>query len=193
MKTEEGKELTYLMRKLSCVIDTYQEVIQDLKEIIAKKEQLEDIQRPFKDGDIVYEKPSGVGMGNIAIYKNRDSTYCHLHVKDNMVYSWGVPVGDFSVHATEAQKQLLFDRLAKDKLRWNEGTRKMEELNEPKVGDDCIFWDNDNENNWHIAKLQSIDKFKSYKYESSNTITNNCVKWDGTKEQFDNVRKGIIK
>ena len=150
--------------------------------------------RPFEDGDVVYGAKKGWGVENIAIYRDEDSTYFHWDMTKDSIRHWGVPVGPDSILATEDQKQLLFDRLAKDNLRWNEETRKMEELDELNVGDDGIFFDFQKYSDAIIGRLLDIrDLNYNYRYMSQEKCFENCIKWDGTKEQFDNVRKGIIK
>ncbi len=92
-------------------------------------------QRPFKDGDIVY-----TDFGSIAILKITSnlyySSYCGLFsnlFKTNITLS---PVR----FATEEEKQKLFDAIKIHGYKWNEKTKTLEKLIEPKFkdGDVCI-------------------------------------------------------
>ena len=151
--------------------------------------------RPFEDGDVVYGAKKGWGVENIAIYRDEDSTYFHWDMSRDSIRHWGVPVGPDSILATEDQKQLLFDRLAQDNLRWNEKTRRLEELDEPKVGDDVIMWNNTNPSESAtidiLGEIKGIDN--GFRYYGWANVTYRCIKWDGTKEHLDSVRNGIIK
>ena len=280
--------------------------------------------RPFEEGDVVYGAKKGWGVENIAIYRDEDSTYFHWDMSKDSIRHWGVPVGPDSILATEDQKQLLFDRLAQDNLRWNEKTRKLEdiqkpfkhgdilyydnnkphrfitivgndnremlfmdiekmkihyfweshisvgavhankvqkqllfdelakdgkiwneetrqledmqrpeeteveklkrlwynrnpygdrffetalcvfkdmnatakqleELNEPKVGDYCIFFDFQEYSAAMVGKLKAIYNNRVYNYRATQGCFENCIKWDGSKEHLDSVRNGIIK
>ena len=235
-----------------------------------KTRKLEDIQKPFKHGDILYydnNKPHRfiTIVGN----DNREMLFMDIE-KMTIHYFWESHISEGAVHATKAQKQLLFGMLAKDGKRWNEETRKLEkldetaaakskklvvgedicvmwnskeeivielltqktqlwrpgiylcngrykncikfdanqnqvaeiwneearkleELNEPKVGDYVIFFDFQKYSTAMVGKLKAIYNNRVYKYESAHRCFENCIKWDGTKEHLDSVRNGIIK
>jgi len=76
---------------------------------------------------------------------------------------------------------------------WNEEARKLEELNEPKVGDYVIFFDFQKYSTAMVGKLKAIYNNRVYNYRATHGCFENCIKWDGTKEHLDSVRNGIIK
>jgi len=157
--------------------------------------------RPFEEGDIVYNEIHDI----IAIYdsESRGALACKVFLmmqhpnepvfRINETPGFGVGYTKDYISATPEQKQLLFDRLAQDNLRWNEETRKLEELDELKVDDDGIFFDFQEYSAAMVGKLEAIYNNRAYNYRATQGCYQNCIKWDGTKEQFDNVRKGIIK
>ena len=181
----------------------------------------------FKDGDILYgAKTNEYSVENISIYRDEETTYFHWNMTDDSIRHWAVPCAINSVLATEDQKQLLFDRLAKDGKRWNAETKqlediyispyqglfelmiqehdliltesemtdiihevqkigvdKIEDLNEPEIGDDVIVWDEPRNQDALITRMTTDSPF----------IWDMVVRWDGTKEQFDRVREGCNK
>ena len=148
--------------------------------------------RPFENGDIVYQKEERY----IGIFKDQSEMYLKFHVilvSDNILtYNDGYSKKTTSFLATEIQKQLLFDRLAKDNLKWNSETKQMEYLNEPNIGDTVIMWNAKNpKESTTIDTLGKIKKIpEGYRYFGWANVTDNAVKWDGTKEQFDRIRNG---
>ena len=150
--------------------------------------------RPFEDGDILYgEKVGSRTVENISIYRDANSTYFHWDMTEDSVRHWCVPCALNSVHATKSQKQLLFDRLKKDGKRWNPETKQLEDLNDPKEGYDAIVWNSSEPEKASIQVIDEISTVDFYKYFTYNDKFERAILWDGTKEQFDNVRKGIIK
>lgn len=118
----------------------------------------EGFQRPFKDGDVVISD-----KGDIHLLRTKDSSYCAYRERWN-----GLPKFDKSIttdikvvrHATEEEKQTLFQAIKENGYTWNEETKTLEELVKPKfkVGDrirnkhinngtDVII---DIEGNWYV-------------------------------------------
>lgn len=73
--------------------------------------------------------------------------------------------------------------------------RPFQDLNEPKVGDDVILWDRGRRESAIIDRLKSIGvdfDGRNPIYFTEQHIKDNCIKWDGTKEQFDRIRSGGV-
>lgn len=95
-------------------------IIEDGNIIFEKKEQ------KFKDGDILCSTHSDV----VVIFKKYDETY------DKIFYSYyhtsiGNEDGWFSKYfryATEEEKQLLFDKMKEQKLKWNAEEKRVETI-----------------------------------------------------------------
>ena len=96
----------------------------------------EGFQRPFKDGDVVSVTmhPENIWIGIFKQYKEtRFESYCSLNA-----------IGEFNdigfkyhslqgVHlATEEEKEKLFDAIKTNGYKWNEETKTLEKLIEPK-------------------------------------------------------------
>ena len=75
----------------------------------------------------------------------------------------------------------------------NATAKQLEELNEPKVGDYCIFFDFQEYSAAMVGKLKAIYNNRVYNYRATQGCFENCIKWDGSKEHLDSVRNGIIK
>ena len=105
----------------------------------------EGFQRPFKDGDVIYNK----GINALAIfYKQTDDCtvshcflntlgklmICHYHSKD---------LSDWKF-ATEEEKEKLFKAIKDNGYKWNSETKTLDKLIQPKfkVGDRIILKDN---------------------------------------------------
>ena len=100
-------------------------------------------QRHFKDGDVVVTT-----LGNLAIVKDyhlSDSyqTYCFL--VDNILDVTQGFVKPKAI-ATEEERQKLFDAIKANGYKWNEETKTLEKLVEPKfnVGDKIVHKENRN-------------------------------------------------
>ena len=92
-------------------------------------------QRPFKDGDVVVTT-----FGNIAIFSNKIdnkncNTYCKLSGYNTFIRNNSLACPKRI--ATEEEKQKLFDAIKENGYKWNEETKNLEKLVEPKfkVGD----------------------------------------------------------
>lgn len=106
-------------------------------------------QKEFKDGDVL----SMITLGGDAlpfIYKGVDERgfykfyagvnyYDAISICSNDEARWGC---DISRHATEEEKQRLFDELKEQGLRWNAEAKEMERIRKRvKYGDSYLFID----------------------------------------------------
>ena len=83
-------------------------------------------QEEFKDGDILHSKLTA----SVVIFKNygdnsMDSFRIHYSNRNGGDLSW---VTSSFRHATEEEKQRLFDKLKEEGLRWNAETKEMERI-----------------------------------------------------------------
>ena len=178
------------------------------EEILVKIEVLETelselkamVNKPFnlfkpKDGDIVFLEDI-YGSKFIYIYKNtNDETincYYLYSIENGSSFCTSFSIGGKETEATKEQKQLLFDVLAKQDKQWNSTKKCLIELNTPEIGDDCIIWETRFANKAIISELLDIIKtHKGIYYKSNDSWNDNCIKWDGSKKQLNDVRKGI--
>lgn len=142
IKTENGLEIAlteygqyYTSKDAKCVI------------FPKGKTTWEGFKRPFKDGDIIADNHK-----NIAIYKgkmwyncNLTDYYCGYRNYDSMFLIKQQKDGHFGVieefhFATEEEKQKLFRAIKDNGYKWNDETKKLEKLHEPKfkVGDRIV-------------------------------------------------------
>lgn len=129
----------------------------------------------FKDGDIIYwEYKESKQNNGIAIFKSKDNKYINLYIDLLSVYGL---IDDLpcvtknkiiSRLATEEEKQKLFYALEKSGKRWNPKTKQIEDI--LKVGDICIFWDNDKSRAIISTLLENHPEnlFPNKTYKSSN-------------------------
>ena len=87
---------------------------------------IEEKKEEFKDGDILHSKQTD----RILIFKNyslgcdeKFSCYCNNLDEDN--FNWA---NTAFRHATEEEKQRLFDALKEEGLRWNAETKELEKI-----------------------------------------------------------------
>lgn len=120
-------------------------------------------QRPFKDGDIVFYNDT------VAIFKEWGDdtlfrTHCVFYTNvSNKIYSieidrplFGKYIRKHIRFATEDEKRMLFDAIKVNGYKWNEETKTLEKLIEPKfkVGDKIIKRDSI-VNSWIISSVSS--------------------------------------
>lgn len=92
----------------------------------------EGFQRPFQDGDILVNI-----LGNIYIYKpvstvNFCGSYASVNSNGVFISQYTSFLKDSSRYATEEEKQKLFDAIKANGYKWNEETKTLEKLVEPK-------------------------------------------------------------
>jgi len=151
----------------------------------------------FKDGDILHHSDSDGEWNFIVIYKSRNRncvvSYACIGGKDGAM---DLTINDFWFGcnlrlATQDEKQILFDKLEEVGKRWDPEKKVIEDIpEEPKIGDLVIVWDNGNERN---AFIDIMDGYSGGVYQTSGDYWyENAIKFDGTKEQLEKVRKGEI-
>lgn len=89
----------------------------------------------FKDGDVVISS-----WGNIHLLRTENSSYCAYRWCDTKLDSTITTNITVVRHATEEEKQKLFDVIKDNNYRWNEETKTLEKLIQPKfkVGDRVV-------------------------------------------------------
>lgn len=104
-----------------------------------------------------------------------------------------LPEKQYFRHATEAEKQLLFDKLKEQGKRWNFETMELEDIPEKlKEGELAIFWDGEKEADAVIGAYSGKTGNKVYPHASSfDRWYQNAVKFQ-SMEQYEKIRKGKI-
>lgn len=142
--------------------------------VVFEKEEKEDMQ-DFKDGDVLHSIYDSVVL--IFNYYT-DSTYFSSHYNCSGVGNNMWRIGCFR-HATEEEKQLLFDKMKEQGLQWNAEEKRVEVIRwRAKEGGDYYFIDVD-------LTVKSID-------DTYSTFDNKL--WDTlnyfrTKEQAEEAAK----
>lgn len=104
----------------------------------------EGFQRPFKDGDIIYicDEYSDATFTYVAILKQIKGgqiyTYCFYNYEDSAFGTHDFLYNSYTIRfATKEEKQTLFKSIKDLGYRWNEDTKTLDKLIEPKfkVGD----------------------------------------------------------
>lgn len=87
---------------------------------------IEEKQEEFKDGDILHSNIAG----RVVIFKSYEgeSSYSFCVYYDSSNYSKSGWISSYFRHATEEEKQRLFDELKEEGLRWNAETKTMEKI-----------------------------------------------------------------
>lgn len=167
-------------------------VIDGKNYLVVEVENEEQKLKTFSAGDFVVLDEKW-----ISIYKGRGtseaciSDYCGCWIKHECYNILGVHDGldyrsvDNSIRlATEEEKQILLDMLAKKGLMWD-GEKLVEVL---KEGDLAIFWDHTSG-----AIIAVYGEFKEdIHYDHRGIYWLNAIKWDGTKEQYERVLRGEL-
>ena len=168
-------------------------VIDGKNYLVVEMENEEQKLKTFSAGDFVV-----LDERWISIYKGRGtseaciSDYCGCWIKHECYNILGVhdgldyrSVGNSIRLATEEEKQILLDMLAKKGLMWD-GEKLVEFL---KEGDMCIFWDSDPS----LAFISIYQCFVGGKHiDHMDCYWDNAIKWDGTKEQYERVLRGEL-
>lgn len=155
-------------------------------------------QIPFNDGDIVfYNNTIAIfkGWGNETLFR----TYCVFYTSVNKsIFSFELdrPLFGKSVrkeirHATDDEKQRLFDTIKENGYKWNSETNTLEKLVIPlfKVGD-RIKW-NKTGNNYEIIKILSNCYIANYLGSDITILFNRQDEYELVPNKFDicNMRK----
>lgn len=87
---------------------------------------IEKKQEEFKEGDILHS----INTNMVLIFKNYKK--CSNHVFDSYFNNTNEPNSDWFVtrfrHATEEEKQILFDKMKEQGLRWNAEEKRVEKI-----------------------------------------------------------------
>ena len=84
------------------------------------------VEPEFKYGDFIFDQEHS----SVQIYSGSGFVIAQLFLNSNNLYLSGRSVSKLSNarHATESEKQLLFDAIAKYGMQWNPETKQIEEL-----------------------------------------------------------------
>lgn len=154
-------------------------------------------ERPFepKDGDVVYreyEPTSGIEIHKEYI---NDRIYCHAFLSQNgfveTLLGWSLKSDLIKERAaTEEEKKQLFDAIAEEGKRWNAERKCIEDDDTPKIGDKCIFWDDDCDF-VRVDILGAINEGKSYPYWTAKEVCyEQCIKYSDEK-LIEMMNKGL--
>lgn len=130
--------------------------------IVFEKEEKEEVQE-FKDGDVL----RSICDHEVLIFKkNTCSEYFSSHYnysgKDNNM--WLI---DAFRHATEEEKQLLFDKMKEQGLQWNAEEKRVETIRWRAKGKEIYYYVGSNMEVYTFSPSTSEDEeddFKSYNY-----------------------------
>lgn len=95
---------------------------------------IEEQKEEFKEGDILIARDTGL----VVIFKNYQNANktvfsSYYNSEDRPHFNW---IAGYFNHATEEEKQRLFDALREEGLRWNAETKTMEKIRErAKIGE----------------------------------------------------------
>lgn len=95
---------------------------EDCKAIV--KDGIVTIEKDFEDGDVLHSVHDDLML----IYKESCSSECfssHFNMMHNYNHGWNTR--SFR-HATEEEKQILFDKMKEQGLRWNAEEKKVEKI-----------------------------------------------------------------
>lgn len=94
----------------------------DCKAIV--KDGIVTIEKDFEDGDVLHSVHDDLML----IYKESCSLECfssHFNMMHNYNHGWNV---HYFRHATDEEKQLLFDKMKEQGLRWNAEEKRVEKI-----------------------------------------------------------------
>lgn len=95
-------------------------------------------QKEFEDGDVLHSTESN----EILIFKkytgeDEFSSHCNYSGEDNSYW-----IASYFRHATEEEKQTLFDKIKEQGLRWNADDKRIEKIKwRAKIGEEYYFID----------------------------------------------------
>jgi len=132
------------------------------RSVVFEKEEKEEVQE-FKDGDVL----RSICDHEVLIFKkNTCSEYFSSHYnysgKDNNM--WLI---DAFRHATEEEKQLLFDKMKEQGLQWNAEEKRVETIRWRAKGKEIYYYVGSNMEVYTFSPSTSEDEeddFKSYNY-----------------------------
>lgn len=104
-------------------------------EVVIEKEEKKEVQE-FKEGDVLHSVYDGVML----IFENYSSSFTftsHYCTSGCVNNGWNI---DSFRHATDEEKQLLFDKMKEEGLRWNAEEKKVEKIRwRAKKGEDFYY------------------------------------------------------
>jgi hypothetical protein len=173
----------YRLKEIESGVDSLMELVEESK---------------YNDGDFLHSDWNGENI--TIIYRKRNCIRLYYHAsKSNRIgldfdkEGFWPDGGDFRL-ATESEKKELIDALAEVGKRWNAEKKCVENwlepwIDEPKVGDWVIYWDSIQ--TAKVGILACIRPDERYKYVvDDGDWWRYAVKWDGTKEHLEKIRKG---
>ena len=179
----------------------FNDKIYRLKEIESGVDSLmELVEEPrYKDGDFLHSDWENENI--TIIYRKINGSYLYYHVGKSNRFGlcfdkervW-LDDRDFRL-ATESEKKELIDALAEVGKRWNADKKCVEDWlepwsDEPKIGDWVIAWNNDMSLAVIGIKIDA-NPAQGFKHVlNNNNSYKHAIKFDGTVEQFEKVRKG---
>ena len=154
----------------------------------------EGFQRPFKDGDVIYnrlqKKICICYLCRDGVHRIKGCRYNESNMQlqfEKLEYSIPIAIQDYRL-ATEEEKEKLFDAIKANGYKWNEETKTLEKLVEPKfkVGDRVKRKE---VNYTHIVTIVEIDG-EYYTYvnqngEPASISIKNQDNWELVPNKFD--------
>ena len=159
-------------------------IVKDGSVVFEKEEKVQE----FKDGDILVAVVDGKRR-NAFIYKSTDAVGFHLFyvginadgnllINDSSNGRWGCQILSY---ATEEEKQLLFDKMKEQGLKWNAEEKRVEKIRwRADVGKDYYFIDVD-------LTVKSIDDT----YSTFDNKLWDVLNYSRTKEQAEETARRI--
>lgn len=130
-------------------------IVKDGSVVIEKEEQKE---QEFKDGDVLCSK-----NGTIAIFKEKEKDdspyfYSHYSTDSSCIESW---LSSAFHHATDEEKQLLFDEMKEQGMRWNAEEKRVETIRWRAEKDQYYYYLNTDFTTINSIELgYDIDRFR---------------------------------
>lgn len=174
----------YRLKEIESGVDILMELVEEPK---------------YKEGDFLHSDWNGKNI--TIIYRKRNCIRLYYHAsKSNRIgldfdkEGFWPDGGDFRL-ATESEKKELIDALAEDGKRWNADKKCVEDWlepwsDEPKVGDMVIAWNNDMSLAVIGVKINATPMPACKHVLNNNNSYKHAIKFDGTKEHLEKIRKG---
>lgn len=145
----------------------------------------------FKEGDFVrttffiaiYKKSTGIAL-NFTDYVEFKIDFGYDNL-DGLNYDSELCPSEINI-ATEEEKKILLSLLNKDGKRWNAETKQIEDI--LKVGDVCIFWNNDKKEA-SISKLCEIDNNENPYMDNSGLWFANAIKFESIEQYKEFIKQ----
>lgn len=147
--------------------------------VVFEKEEKEEVQE-FKDGDVLCDTLNNVILIFKAMHNHARSSFdSHYNNKGWSNERWNI---EFFHHATEEEKQLLFDKMKEQGLKWNAEEKKVEKARwRAKRGEHYSLLDRITLK--ADCYIESFDEIDTKLYDSGNYFR--------TKEQAEEAAKRV--